>query len=170
MDGCETESVCECEAVSHSEFGPVVHEESVGRVVRNPMHLNKSGDIKIGLFPSSHIRQTGLSLLRLDHTTPEEALVLGEKIANTNDNSLEGLAIAKAETLRDITVGRIQALCVVDTPLPENGDLPAISFHADALQSIEHPPEDIEEIRNKLLIAFRKNELMRPEENDSSGQ
>lgn len=153
--------ICECENISHGELGSVNDEEALGRVVRNPMHLNAQGQIKIGLFPARHIQETGVSLLRMDLTSESEALDLAELIASTNSNTLEGLATATAKSIRDIQINDTQALCIVDTPLEAIGDLPAIPHHADALQSAEHNPEDIEELRNRLLVVFRTSNIIK---------
>lgn len=135
----------------------IVNDESVSRVVCDPRHIfKKGGGLKPGVFPPSHIRTKGLSLMRPKHLTPEELKAHADAIASNDPKD-------KAVGVIDCEAGKIRALvdqdgmrivCLFDDPVKDDPTLPDNPAHALLIAAKEIPEEDINEIRDSLLGLF----------------
>lgn len=148
---------CSCETVAHGEVGLIAHDEPVARVVCDPRHiLKKGGGIKPGVFPPSHIRTKGLSLMRPNYLTPEELRAHADAIASNDPND-------KAVGVIDCEAGGIRAfveadgtriVCLFDDPIKDDPTLPDNPAHASLIAAKEIPEDDINEVRDRLLDLF----------------
>lgn len=148
---------CTCEQHSHGELGVVEDGERVARVVTSPNHIRKDGTLKPGTFPKSHIAQSGLSLMRVDHMNVASIETVSEAIAGTKaGETLKGLAMCKAEGLRSITDEGTtdRSLCVVDDPVLDDPSMPDNPAHAIAIKSAEQDEAEILRIQGMLLDLF----------------
>ena len=156
--------ICSCEHVSHGEFGPVADDEELARVIMSPAHFNKNGDLKPGAFPLSHIRQSGLSLLRTNKMSKTDIIRIAHAIAPANQ-APHSLAIAVAGEVRSIElIEGEQALCVLDDPVLDSPPYPDNPAHAIAISSSNRTSEEctpeVLELQEALFNKF-KNQLRR---------
>lgn len=80
---------CSCENVAHGALGLIEKEELVSRVVCDPRHISKKdGSIKPGVFPPSHIKEKGLSLMRPRYLSDEELKMHADAIASHSEKIL----------------------------------------------------------------------------------
>ena len=157
MEGDEV--VCGCESVSHGELGPVQNHEILGRVVTNPNHVRKDGSLKPGLFPTSHLMHTGLSLIRVDQLSlPVLTDVVSFIVSSMHEQTLEGLSLASAEQLRSIKdeVSGSQSLCVTENPIIDEPPEPDNPAHVIALRSSSQDETEIIRIKGILMDMFGK--------------
>ena len=149
--------LCSCEAVPSGQIGVIGNTERLGRVVCNPRHLRKNGELKPGLFPITHIQKMALSLMRLDQCDETEAKLQADHVAQsgTGKDEAVGYSIASAGALRDLVDDAgLRLLCVKDDPLVLDRDGVSNPYHALAGSSLFHNDADIVEIKTKLMAAF----------------
>ncbi|WP_049735576.1 hypothetical protein [Rhizobium ecuadorense] len=153
MDGAQ---YCACEAESHGDLGPVSDDERLARLVTSPNHFRKDGGLKPGVFPLSHIKSSGLSLMRVDHMQEVAITDISHKIARQKEGeSPSGLLIRSAlelRSLRDEVEDRL--LCVVDDPVLDAPPFPDNPAHAIAVSAKERSDEEILEIQSTLFELF----------------
>lgn len=147
---------CACEAESHGDLGPVEDPERLARVVTSPNHFRKDGGLKPGAFPLSHIKTSGLSLMRVDRMVETVITEISHTIAAQKEGeSPKGLLIRTASELRalkDDVDDRL--LCVVDDPVLNSPPYPDNPAHAIAVSAKERSHEEILEIQLALLELF----------------
>ncbi|MER8828818.1 hypothetical protein NKH73_20550 [Mesorhizobium sp. M0938] len=147
---------CSCEQVAVGDLGPVVSTERVGRIVVSPRHFKKDGGLKPGVFPTSHIQASGLSLFRVDHMTTAEIETQSAAIAGNQKPA--GALLCKAERVRTISEADtdLRSLCLVDDPVKNDATLPDNPAHAVALRTqYRDSNDDPETLRIQLeLIAM----------------
>lgn len=151
------EQLCACENTSHSDLGPVQNAERLGRVITSPNHVRKDGSLKPGTFPPSHINAAGLSLIRVDHLHNDALSLVAKAIALTKaGEELKGLALCKAETLRQIRDEQngARSLCVIDDPVKDAPPAPDNPAHAIAIKSGEQDETEVLRIRGLLIDIF----------------
>lgn len=149
------DGLCSCEQVSHGDLGPVDPNERLARVVPS-RHISKDGGVKTGLFPPSHIKLSGLSLMRMDKMTSEELIFHADVIAQFKTGDVvEGICVCITRLLREIVGddGR-RSLCVVDDPVENDPSLPDNPAHAIAIRSNSQGDDEIMRIRAELIMIF----------------
>lgn len=156
-------NLCTCEEVPRGPLGLLNSNERVARVVVNPSHIAKKGGLKPGLFPPSHIKTAGLSLVRVDLISLEELKKLGNAIASVvpvgKDGAqpkLAGFVTCLVESLRKevSTDADHRTLCVHDDPTEAENDLPENPAHAIAVGTLVHDDSEIERIRLRMIDLF----------------
>ncbi len=147
---------CACEAESHGDLGPVDDRERLARLVTSPNHFRKDGGLKPGVFPLSHIRTSGLSLMRVDHMAETVITDISHKIAaQKRGESPSGLLIGTALQLRALKDdAEHRLLCVIDDPVLDAPPFPDNPAHAIAVSAKERSDEEILEIQSTLLELF----------------
>jgi hypothetical protein len=150
------EYTCSCEDEAHGDLGPVVDSERVARLVTSPNHFRKDGGLKPGAFPLSHIKTSGVSLLRVDLMQESVITEVCVAIANLKPGERpSGVLVRKAIEVRRITdYDGNQAMCVVDDPVKDDPPAPDNEAHAIAISSKARTDEDILEIQSDLLALF----------------
>lgn len=149
--------LCSCELESHGNLGSVKDAERLVRVVFNPNHIRKKcGGLKPGVFPLSHIAKSGLSLMRLEHLTPEELAQKSKDVADSAEGQgVAGVLVGKASRIRGMVDSDARRLmCVVDDPVINHPKIPDNIAHAISVSSIERSEDDIQELRADLLDLF----------------
>jgi len=147
---------CACEAESHGDLGPVADVERLARLVTSPNHFRKDGGLKPGVFPLSHIRSSGLSLMRVDHMSDAAIADISHKIASQKEGeSPKGLLVRTAVQLRSLRNDvEERLLCVVDDPVLDTPPFPDNPAHAIAVSAKERSEAEILEIQSTLLELF----------------
>ena len=147
---------CACELVAHGDLGLIEPDELVARVVCNPRHMRKDGSIKPGVFPPSHIKDKGLSLMRPKHLSSEALKKHADAIASHDKkDTAVGVIECKAHAIRELTeADGTRSVCLFDDPVKGAPTLPDNPAHALLIAAKEMPDEDITEIRVRLLSLF----------------
>lgn len=143
--------------MSHGEFGPINDSERVARVVTYPNHFRKDGGIKPGLFPPSHIRDGGLSLMRLNMMNEEELSKQAQAVAMSKPGEEpRGVRTCNASALRAIVDDEQggRSLCVKDDPIKDDKCLPDNPAHAIAIGTRYQDDPEILRIRGELIEVF----------------
>lgn len=146
------------DGIASYESPPVKDEEWVCRSVQ-PKGYNATGILKSGFVHAKRLKEGWLSAWRV--AEPTELQSVEHKMADGGVLPANVVA-AKVATLRAIKIGGTRAVCVInDTRTSETGDHDelhiAVSGCArfmpwtDEAQSVE----DFEELRTKILLAFR---------------
>ncbi|MEE9925822.1 MAG: hypothetical protein PBV01_21040 [Brucella anthropi] len=147
--------LCTCEGESHGDLGAVQDAERLARIVFSPNHLRKTGELKPGVFPLSHIKKSGVSLLRVDHLTRDELKERSDETASQLDGqSVHGLLVTRATQIRSLTESAHRSVCLVDDPVlndPKLSDNPA---HAICISPLERSDDQLQEIQADLLDIF----------------
>lgn len=148
---------CQCEAVSHSEIGPVDDAEPLVRVITDN-HVRPNLKLKPTAFSLSDIQTDGFSLIRWSFVTVAEFSQIADNIrVRGKAKQVVGALLAKTDDIRvHLNDDGSKCFCVIDDPvLGEEGliDNPA---HAIALSSIEIDRIDAKELRDLLLGCFSK--------------
>ncbi len=143
-------------------------DEELARVIMSPAHFNKSGGLKPGAFPLSHIRQSGLSLLRTNKMSKTDIIRIAHDIAPTGQ-APHSLAIALAGEVRSIELPEgAQALCVLDDPVLNNPPYPDNPAHAIALSSTDRTSEEctpeVLELQEAIFNKFKSQLRRIPDE------
>lgn len=148
--------ICAGECRDIGEFGRVENRERVGRLVTSPNHFRKDGSLKPGAFPISHIRASGVSLLRVDKMSEARVTEVCEAIASLKEGETpSGVLLRLVADVRSIKDDHgDQALCVLDDPVRNMPPAPDNEAHAIALSSKDRADEDILEIQSELLSLF----------------
>lgn len=146
--------LCTCESESHGELGPVANAERLARLVTSPNHFRKDGRLKPGAFPPSHIKASGLSLMRIDLMAEDFIVEVAQKIAKEGEN-LKGLLVRTAGDLRSLKDDADdRLLCIVDDPVIGSPPYPDNPAHAIAVSSKERAEDEILEIQSALFELF----------------
>lgn len=157
--------ICPCEHVAHGELGKVADEERIARVVVSPNHFKKDKTtLKPSVFPQSHIRESGLSLLRVDKMSTESIELISNAIAGTMDNQkVSGFALFSTGRVRKLKddAGR-RMLCVADDPIEADDNMPANPAHAIAISAFERNDDEILEIQSELYELINGTVLTLP--------
>lgn len=143
--------------MARGELGPVDDDEDIARVVLSPAHIRKSdGKIKPGVFPPSHIKERGLSLLRITRMADAEVERQANAIAgNLPGNQPVGLLVCVASRVRALNDDDDRrALCLFDDPVKDDPDLPDNPAHACAVRSADQNELAVRKMRGQLLEIF----------------
>lgn len=148
--------LCSCEGVAKGELGPVESGERVARVVLDPRHFTKKGDLKPSLFPQSHVK-SGVSLMRADHLNAETMQFHADHIASKMPGEkAAGVVLCLAGTLREDVHpehgGR--SLCVLEDPVAKNDKEPANPAHALTLTSLADDKTELLRLQQFLADTF----------------
>lgn len=148
---------CSCESESHSELGPVADHERVGRLVTSPRHRKGNGQLRPGVFPLSHIRESGLSLMRVDKMTEELITKVSTAIACLSEGQTpEGLLVRLAADVRKIKdKNNIRGVCLVDDPVFGEEGVPDNPAHAIAITALPRSDEEAVAIQQELFEIFK---------------
>lgn len=149
--------LCQCEVVSHGALGPVGDTERLARLVTSPNHFRRNGGgLKPGAFPLSHIKDSGVSLLRVDLMSEENITEISRKIAGLKEGEQpKGLLITTAKDLRGLKdEDENRLLCVIDDPVLNSPPAPDNPAHAIAVSSKTRADDEILEIQAVLLRMF----------------
>lgn len=147
---------CSCEEMSHGNMGPVADEERLARVLSD-LHFDKRGRLKPSAFAISHLKSSGLSLVRVDRINSEELDAVARDVMKSSPSTEpRGALVGAARLLRDAEFPEgVRALCVKDDPVIDdpNGarDNPA---HAISVATHEISDADVMEIRGKIWKQF----------------
>ena len=152
--------LCSCETVGSGQLGPVADEERIVRVVLNPRHLTKKGELKPSLFPLSHLK-SGLSLMRADHLDQGSMQVHADHIGSTMESqTAKGVVLCLAHEIRADTHpehnGR--SMCLIDDPIIASESEPENPAHALAVTSLVE--EETELLRLQQFLAGTFGKLM----------
>ncbi len=145
---------CSCENVAHGDLGLIEPDELVSRVVCDPRHISKKdGSIKPGVFPPSHIKEKGLSLMRRNHLSDDELKKHADAIASHGPkDTAVGVIEAKAQDIRALKEeDGTRSVCLFDDPVKDDPAIPDNPAHALLIAAKEMGDDDIAEIRTRLL-------------------
>jgi hypothetical protein len=145
---------CSCENVAQGDLGLIEPDELVARVVCDPRHIyKKDGSIKPGVFPPSHIKEKGLSLMRPRHLSDAEQKMHADAIASHSEKDFAvGVIEGKAQLIRALEqADGTRSVCLFDDPVKDDTILPDNPAHALLIAAKEMGDEDIAEIRTRLL-------------------
>lgn len=153
----EDESLCSCEQLSHGKDGsePVDNPERLARVVTYPNHFLRDGSVKPGVFPPKHIRESGLSLMRVDKMDEAELTKQAHAVAMCKPGeTVSGVLLGETGRIREVLGGSRRSLCVKDDPVMDNERLPDNPAHAIAIRSLDQDEPEILRIRGELVKLF----------------
>ncbi|WP_124253834.1 hypothetical protein [Cereibacter sphaeroides] len=126
----------------------------VARIVSNPVHIGKKG-VKASVIPNAHLREKGLSLVRLGILVKDEFEAIARAISASippGDNGFAGVISANAADIRGLLdYQKLPAICLFDDPVPSDGDIPANAAHATALAAESYPEDEIVRIKSELM-------------------
>lgn len=145
---------CSCENVAHGDLGLIEPEEMVSRVVCDPRHISKKdGSIKPGVFPPSHIKEKGLSLMRRKFLSDGELKMHADAIASHSEkDTAVGVIEGEAKIIRALEeADRTRSVCLFDDPVKDDPIIPDNPAHALLIAAREMGDDDIAEIRTRLL-------------------
>ena len=154
MTESDLSKYCSCETVALGELGVIEPEELVSRVVCDPRHVyKKDGSIKPGVFPPSHIKEKGLSLMRSKHLSDDELRMHSDAIASHSEKDVAvGVIEGKVQSIREMEeVDRTRSVCLFDDPVKDDSFVPENPAHALLIAAKEMGDDDIAEIRTLLL-------------------
>ena len=156
-DHAQPQRCFSCESIALSDLGVIGPEEVVARILFNPQHIKADGTVRSGLFSPTDIREKGVSLVRLEHLTPEALMAQANAVAAKyhKPRTAEGVIECEAKKVRAIfdTQGE-RLLCLYDDPTKAMKDLPANQAHATAIAAVELTDADISQIKTLLTLAF----------------
>lgn len=152
----ETDSAeyCSCEDVALGELGLIEPDEIISRVVCDPRHIyKKDGSIKPGVFPPSHIKEKGLSLMRSKHLSEGELKMHADAIASHSEkDTAVGVIEGEAHVIRSLEdEDGTRSVCLFDDPVKDDPAVPDNPAHALLIAAKEMGDDDIAEIRTRLL-------------------
>ena len=145
--GCPEEL---CQQSEHSP-GVVENEEDIARIVIAPEHIDAATrELKPGAFRIQHLKDRGLSLVRMQHADQQSvesrAAALAERRIGT---TVEGLGVTLANNIRSLRDDEErQALCVLDDG---DEDFPP---HAIAIRSADQSDSSLRKLRGDLIDLF----------------
>lgn len=143
---------CELEPFASCSPGLIEHEETIVRIVCEPMHIREN---KIELKPSffSHAFTKGVSVQRLEHSTCQQFVECAKNlVSGKEDRAWLGYVAADAKSIRALSLNDgAQAFSVLDAGLEEN---PA---HAEIHASRKLAEADLIEQRKRLSDLFLKS-------------
>lgn len=145
---------CSCETVAHGDLGLIEPGELISRVVCDPRHISKKdGSIKPGVFPPSHIKDKGLSLMRRNHLSDDELRMHADAIASHSEKDIAvGVIEGEAQIIRTLEdVDGTRSVCLFDDPVKDDSVVPDNPAHALLIAAKEMGDDDIAEIRTRLL-------------------
>ena len=145
---------CSCENVAHGDLGLIEPDELVSRVVCDPRHIyKKDGSIKPGVFPPSHIKEKGLSLMRPRHLSENELKMHADAIASHSEkDTAVGVIEGEAKVIRALEeADGTRSVCLFDDPVKDDPLVPDNPAHALLIAAKEMGDDDIAEIRTRLL-------------------
>lgn len=145
---------CSCENVAHGALGLIEKEELVSRVVCDPRHISKKdGSIKPGVFPPSHIKEKGLSLMRPRYLSDEELKMHADAIASHSEkDTAVGVIEGEAQIIRALKeADGTRSVCLFGDPVKDDPVVPDNPAHALLIAAQEMGDDDIAEIRTRLL-------------------
>lgn len=150
---------CACEAFRTSEYSsaPIDNSESLARFVFSPLHLNKKGEVKPGLF--SHVFNKGCSIQRDTIASDDElGIFVGNFLIKDPKFKWEGVVIGKSEDLRKFLIesSKTRALCLYDTADKTNPS------HGEIHKASDMDEADEIELRHDLMKAFKSNSRISP--------
>lgn len=148
---------CQCEAVSHSEFGPIGDREPLVRVLTNN-HIRANLRLKPTAFSLKDIQTDGFSLIRWSFVDIAQFSKIADNIRVCGmAKEVVGALVAEALRLREhINRDGSRSFCVIDDPI--QGQIGVIDnpVHAIAVSSTEIDLEDAKELRDLLLDCFSR--------------
>jgi hypothetical protein len=151
----EAEGCCSCEGICHGGLGPVHDDEQLARVVTHPNHFRKDGTFKPGMFPLTHIRGEGLSLMRSDRMDEPELTRQAHAVAGCKPGeTIRGLRTCSARELRAVTDGEGRSLCVKDDPVMDEPPLPDNPAHAITIRTRNQDEPEILRLQGVLVDLF----------------
>lgn len=148
-----------------SPFGDVQDSEILSRVVSSPEHIKKKTkganeeeaplEIKASAIPNSHLKKTGLSLVRMGLLPKADFEAIARAISGSikgGGNVPAGVLQATAEALRSFqdANGNL-ALCVFDDATNEKDEMPKNDAHAITIQRREYSDAEILAIKTELM-------------------
>ena len=148
--------LCSCEMVGHGKLGTVLDSEQLARVITSPNHVRKDGSLKPGAFPPTHIKRSGVSVVRTAHVTVKQMVVIADAIAgNKAGEKLSGIAVCKASAIRSIrNDNEERSLCLFDDPVEGKETLPDNPAHAIIIGSNDFDHAEILRLQGELLKLF----------------
>jgi hypothetical protein len=151
------DGTCSDEKKPRGKFGPVQGGEMLARIVKSPEHFNRTGQIKPGLFPKSHITKSGLSITRLEKIKDNDFKEYCNAVAEMKEGQkLAGIRkVLTSRIWQILNENRTRAFCVIEDPAPQIGELPANEAHAVAVTSLPVESDDeIIRLQTELTQAF----------------
>lgn len=152
----QTGNAYEWERFTASRYSPgiVQSTEQVLRLVINPIHVDpETGGLKPPAV--SDVKDKGCSVERLTHTTTDDSIARGRKVASSKNLTIQGghfrsicgVINLSVEEIRQIKVGgNTQAFCVFDTALEGN------HAHADVCQVAPSGGHEARSARGQLFV------------------
>ena len=145
---------CSCEDVSHGNLGVVGDTERLARLLTDK-HFNKSNTLKPSAFPISHIREAGLSLVRVDKVDSHELEAIAEDIRRLSGAVVnKGALLGSAAAIKKLYYQDTRAMCVKDDPVLNDAKARDNPAHAISVATRRISEEDAKEIREQLLDIF----------------
>lgn len=147
--------LCTCELICRTALGVIENEETVGRLIFSPDHLQKKDNgVKPGAFPVSHIQSLGLSLARLDKMSATELGGFANAVATQKQGrtwvGTYNFCVSSARAIVDAQDDRL--VCLFDDPTPAENSVPANPAHALLVASCAGMSElDAKEVRSILV-------------------
>lgn len=145
---------CTCDQVSHSEYGVILNDESVVRVLTD--HHYKGVKIRTSAFSLSDIIERGVSLVRLDKVDVIEFQNVGEDIRlAASAGAVMGALAVRASKIRSLFwPDGTRQLCLFDDPVKDEPELRDNPAHCMALSPAPIDRVQAQEIRDHLLEIF----------------
>jgi len=130
--------------------------ERLARVATHPNHFRKDGSIKPGMFPPKHIKETGLSLIRVDHIDEAELRRQAEAVAGCKPGeTVRGVRLCSVRDLREIAEpSASRSVCVKDDPIANAMALPDNPAHAVVIRADGQDDPEILRIQGILTDVF----------------
>lgn len=105
------------------------------------------------VFPLSHIKKIGLSLVRTERIDSSELCVFASAVARLRpDNSWHGLISFPARVARELQISGARSVCLWEDPTPVDGSVPANDAHASLVANQDISDADAMEIRARIWI------------------
>ncbi len=147
-------SKCSCEDIAHGPCGLIEQDERLGRLLYFPDHVRSDFTPKPGAFPISHIKDKGLSLVRVNRLDDKAFVAFASALANQSADRTWfghvefGVNVARAMTDED----GIRMVCLFEDPTGQHTNIPENPAHA-TLISASHPMSeaDAKEVRAELV-------------------
>lgn len=146
---------CSCETCSHGNLGPVDGGERLARIL-SPLHFNKMGRLKPSAFAVSHLKEVGLSLVRVDRIDANEMIAIAQDVLKSSgQDALKGALVGAAQDIRDTLLpDGARALCVKDDPVLDVEGIRDNPAHAISVATRKLADEDVMEIRSQIWEKF----------------
>ena len=144
---------CQCEAHPIGQIGPITNEEVVSRIIFARQHIGKGGRVLPAVFPLSHIKNVGLSLVRTEKISLSDLERFASTVAQLkSDRTWHGLISFPAQVARDQQIAGVRSVCLWEDPTPVDGTVPANDAHASLVANQEISDAEAMEIRARIWL------------------